>query len=58
MNRRLDDHIETLFLMPSETYTYLNSTLVKEIARAGGPVGEFVPPHVEAQLKRAMKAAS
>jgi pantetheine-phosphate adenylyltransferase len=54
MNRRLDDGIETLFLMPSETYTYLNSTLVKEIARAGGPVGGFVPPHVEARLKRAM----
>ncbi|HET9951041.1 MAG TPA: pantetheine-phosphate adenylyltransferase [Candidatus Eisenbacteria bacterium] len=51
MNRRLDDTIETLFLMPSETYTYLNSTLVKEIARAGGPVESFVPPHVEAALR-------
>jgi len=51
MNRRLDDNIETLFLMPSETYTYLNSTLVKEIARAGGPVGSFVPPGVDAALR-------
>ena len=51
MNRRLDDTIETLFLMPSETYTYLNSTLVKEIARAGGPVESFVPPHVAAALR-------
>ena len=51
MNRRLDDGIETLFLMPSETYTYLNSTLVKEIARAGGSVASFVPPHVETALK-------
>lgn len=52
MNRRLDDGIETLFLMPSETYTYLNSTLVKEIARAGGSVASFVPPHVEAALRQ------
>jgi pantetheine-phosphate adenylyltransferase len=56
MNRRLNDGIETIFLMPSETNTFLNSTLVKEIARAGGPVGSFVPPHVEARLVRAMEA--
>jgi pantetheine-phosphate adenylyltransferase len=56
MNRRLDDGIETLFLMPSETYTYLNSTLVKEIARAGGPVASFVPPHVEAALREKLGA--
>jgi pantetheine-phosphate adenylyltransferase len=56
MNRRLDDTIETLFLMPSETYTYLNSTLVKEIARAGGPVESFVPPHVEAALRSKLGA--
>ncbi len=56
MNRRLDDGIETLFLMPSETYTYLNSTLVKEIARAGGSVASFVPPHVEAALRQKLVA--
>lgn len=56
MNRRLDDGIETLFLMPSETYTYLNSTLVKEIARAGGSVASFVPPHVEASLRQKLGA--
>jgi pantetheine-phosphate adenylyltransferase len=56
MNRRLDDSVETLFLMPSETYTYLNSTLVKEIAGAGGPVSSFVPPHVDAALKKKMEA--
>jgi len=56
MNRRLDDGIETLFLMPSETYTYLNSTLVKEIARAGGSVASFVPPHVEAALRQKSEA--
>jgi pantetheine-phosphate adenylyltransferase len=51
MNRRLNDRIETVFLMPSETYTYINSTLVKEIARHGGPVESFVPPGVAARLK-------
>jgi len=56
MNRRLDDSIETLFLMPSETYTYLNSTLVKEIASAGGPVASFVPAHVDAALKAKLEA--
>jgi len=56
MNRRLDDGIETLFLMPSEAHTFLNSTLVKEIALAGGPVGSFVPAHVETRLKKAVAA--
>jgi pantetheine-phosphate adenylyltransferase len=54
MNRRLNPDVETLFLMPSETYTYLNSTLVKEIARHGGDVGAFVPPGVAARLKTAL----
>jgi len=51
MNRRLDPDVETLFLMPSETYTYVNSTLVREIARHGGPIDGFVPPGVAARLK-------
>jgi len=51
MNRRLNDRIETVFLMPSETYTFVNSTLVKEIARHGGPVESFVPAGVAARLK-------
>jgi len=54
MNRRLNDDVETLFLMPSETYTYLNSTLVKEIARHGGAVDGFVPAGVAARLKSAL----
>jgi pantetheine-phosphate adenylyltransferase len=53
MNRRLNPDIETLFLMPSETYTYVNSTLVKEIARHGGNVDSFVPQAVAARLKAA-----
>jgi len=51
MNRKLNGEIETVFLMPSETYTYLNSTLVKEIAGAGGNVSGLVPPSVAARLK-------
>ena len=50
MNRRLDPDVETLFLMPSETYTYVNSSLVKEIARHGGPIDGFVPPGVASRL--------
>ena len=55
MNRRLDPDVETLFLLPNETYTYVNSTLVKEIARHGGNVETFVPPGVLARLKEAAK---
>ena len=53
MNRRLNPDIETMFLMPSETYTYVNSTLVKEIARHGGNVDSFVPKTVASRLKAA-----
>jgi pantetheine-phosphate adenylyltransferase len=53
MNRRLNPDVETLFLMPSETYTYVNSTLVKEIARHGGAVDGFVPPGAAARLRAA-----
>jgi pantetheine-phosphate adenylyltransferase len=58
MNRRLNPTIETIFLMPSETYTYLNSTLVKEIARHGGAVDPFVPPNVRERLAALRKTAS
>lgn len=50
MNRRLVNDIETVFLMPSETWSVLNSTLVKEIARHGGPVEGLVPPGVVRRL--------
>ena len=46
MNRKLNDSVETLFLMPRGAYTYLSSTLIKEIARLGGDVSSFVPPLV------------
>ncbi len=50
MNRKLEPTIETIFMMPRETYTFLSSKLVKEIARLGGDVSAFVPPHVEHAL--------
>jgi len=52
MNRKLSESFETVFLMPSEQYSYLNSTLVKEIARLGGSITQFVPPAVEERLKK------
>ncbi len=54
MNRRLHDEIETVFLMPSETYTYVNASLVKEIARYGGEIDGLVPAHVAARLRERM----
>ena len=51
MNRKLDEHIETIFMMPKDTYTFLSSRIVKEIARFGGDVSLFVPAHVQAALQ-------
>ena len=52
MNRKLNERIETIFMMPKETYTFLSSRIVKEIARLGGDVSAFVPPEVAAALRR------
>lgn len=51
MNRQLAPEIETVFLMPSEQYTYLSSSIVKEVARFGGDVSQFVPPLVSERLR-------
>ncbi len=51
MNRRLDDNVETVFLTPTERYTFVSSTLVREIAEYGGDVSQFVHPRVEEALK-------
>lgn len=51
MNRKMNDEIETLFLMPNQAYTYLSSRLVKEIALLGGAVDELVPPLAARLLK-------
>jgi pantetheine-phosphate adenylyltransferase len=50
MNRKLNDNFETIFMMPKDTYTFLSSRIVKEIARLGGDVSAFVPDHVRAAL--------
>lgn len=55
MNRRLNDNVETVFLMPSEEYTYLNSSLVKEIASTGSDVSQFVPEAVASILRDRFK---
>jgi pantetheine-phosphate adenylyltransferase len=51
-NRKLCDEIETVFLMPSETYSYLSSSIIKEIARFGGDLSAFVPPFVSETMKQ------
>ncbi len=51
MNRRLNQRVETVFLMPSEAYIYTSSRLVKEVFMLGGSVQGLVPPVVEARLE-------
>ena len=52
MNRKLNERIETIFMMPKDTYTFLSSRIVKEIAHLGGDVSGFVRPNVQAALRR------
>ena len=52
MNRRLDRNIETVFLTPAENHTFVSASLVKEIARYGGDVSQFVHPEVYQALRR------
>jgi len=52
MNRRLSSDIETVFMMPSEEYSYLTATIAKEISSLGGTVKGLVPPHVDHALRR------
>ena len=51
MNRHLESTVETLFMTPDEDFSFISSSLVKEIARLGGKVSEFVGPEVEAALR-------
>lgn len=55
MNRRLNYGIETVFMMPSEEYSFLTSTMVKEVASFGGDVKGLVPENVDEALKRKFK---
>ncbi|MBI5021942.1 MAG: pantetheine-phosphate adenylyltransferase [Ignavibacteriales bacterium] len=55
MNRKLANEVTTVFLMPHEKYTYLNSSIVREIARMGGDVSGFVPVSVKKALLKKIK---
>lgn len=52
MNRKLDERFETIFMMPKDTYTFISSRIVKEIARLGGDVSAFVPAEVKVALDK------
>ena len=56
MNRKLNEKMETVFLMPNEKYTYLSSNVVREIARLGGDVSKFVPPMYVKHFARKIKS--
>ena len=51
MNRKLNEGISTLFLMPHAKYTHVSSSMVREVASLGGSVSEYVPSHVNQALK-------
>lgn len=46
MNRELDEHFEAVFLTPAQNYSFISSTMIREIAKLGGDVNKFVPPCV------------
>jgi pantetheine-phosphate adenylyltransferase len=52
MNRRLDPELETLFFIPSEAYSFLNSSVIKEVVRLGGDVSQLVPEPVVAAMRK------
>jgi pantetheine-phosphate adenylyltransferase len=52
MNRKLAENISTIFLMPHEKYTYLNSSIVRNLAELGSDVSDFVPAAVQKALKK------
>jgi pantetheine-phosphate adenylyltransferase len=51
LNRKLEPDLETVYLMPSEEYSYINSTIVKEVAHLGGKLDCFLPPGVAKALQ-------
>ncbi len=56
MNRNLHPEVETLFLTPSEQYMFVSATIVREIAKFGGDVSQFVHPHVHEKLREKFAA--
>ena len=55
MNRSLNDKINTVFLMPNPKYIHISSSMVKEVVSLGGDVSEYVPLHVNSELKKKFK---
>ncbi len=51
MNRNLNENLETIFMMPSQKNIFLSSTLIKDVARHGGDLSNFVPKNVEIKLR-------
>jgi pantetheine-phosphate adenylyltransferase len=51
MNRKLNEKVETIYMMPKETYTFISSRMIKEVVRLDGDVSSFVPEHVERALR-------
>jgi pantetheine-phosphate adenylyltransferase len=51
MNRKLEPRLETVFMLPGESFSYLSAKLVREIAQLGGPLTGLVPPIVEQRLR-------
>ena len=57
MNRKIEPTLETVFMMPADKYSYVSSRLVREVARAGGPVKGLVPEVVEQKLREKLDPA-
>jgi pantetheine-phosphate adenylyltransferase len=58
MNRNLDESVETVFLMPSQEYIYLTSTIIKEVARLGGDLAGLVHPEIARRLRERLRDAA
>ena len=58
MNRKLEPRLETVFMLPGETYSYLSAKLVREIAQLGGPLTGLVPPLVEQKIRAKLAVSS
>jgi pantetheine-phosphate adenylyltransferase len=58
MNRKLEPRLETVFMLPGETYSYLSAKLVREIAQLGGPLTGLVPPLVEQKIRAKLAIAA
>lgn len=56
MNRKLDSQIETMYIMTNNNYSFISSSIVKEVAKYGGKIEDVVPPLVENALKEKFKA--